>query len=131
MPGNNVINFRPAARAPQRPVPADPAAERFGSALASIGLHAPTILHADFARFADLPAGEVFVHADETSALRLIGVSALLESGAVVHVLEDADNQTVIVTVFLTPTGQAAVAMKPGDLPWQSFLRLRLASDAA
>lgn len=131
MPGDNVINFRPAARAPQRPVPADPAVERFGRALASIGLHAPTILHADFARFEGLPAGEVFLHADETSALRLIGVGALLESGAVVHVLEDEGHETVIVAVFLTPDGQQAVAVMSGDLPWQSFLELRLASEAA
>lgn len=131
MPGDNVINFRNAARAPRWPAPADPAAQRFGRALASIGLHAPTVLHADFARFEDLPAGEVFLHADETSALRLIGVGALLESGAVVHVLEDEGHETVIVTVFLTPDGQQAVAVMPGDIPWQSFLQRRLTSEAA
>lgn len=131
MPGDNVINFRPATHGPQRPDLADLAAERFGRALASIGLHDPTILLADFATFKDLPKGEVFLLADETTAMRLIGVAALLESGAVVHVFEDEDHEQVIVVVYLTTDGQEAVAMMPGDIPWQSFLRLRSISAAA
>lgn len=103
----------------------DLAAERFGRQLASIGLCQPTILTADFAVFEDLPDGEICLIGDETRSLRLLAVSSLLENHAVVHSFETIDREPVLVIIRLTPGGHAAVALKPGDVPWQWFLRQR------
>jgi hypothetical protein len=109
----------------------DLAAERFGHDLASIGLHEPTILTADFAIFEGLPDGEICLVGDESTSLRLCAVATLLVDQLVVHVLETADHETVIVALRLYPKGPVAFALKPGDVQWQQFLEHRMSAAAA